>query len=304
MSQVSNDIVLIVANPKSGASSSLARVKALDEQLQNQGLKSIILTDLVEIERDSKRHHAEGNLRCVVSAGGDGTVALLANLLDPGIALQLMPMGTENLLAKHLGITNDVQAVCRAIRQNKTTHIDVGLANGRLFLVMASCGFDAEVVRQMHAVRKGHINRWSYAGPIIKGLRKYGFPKLKVRSPASGLHDSNGAAWLFAFNVPRYAANLKFCPQADPSDGLLDLCSFERPGIFFGLGYFLRLWLQTHQSMKGFQHVRFDKIEIPAPVDQNGKIIEDIPYQVDGDPGGVLPLVLETVPNRLKLVVP
>lgn len=314
--------LLIAANPKSGAGPSGKRVAELQGALTAAGYESHIEHSLERLCQQAVLLDARGHLRAVVSAGGDGTAEALANLLPAHIPLLLFPLGTENLLAKHLGITGAVQQACEILRGDARLNLDVGRANGKFFLVMLSCGFDAEVVRQMHAIRTGHINRWSYARPIVRSLARYRFPQLtwamqpteqlqgtvdppvKVTSNklASEFHH-NSAAWLFVFNVPRYAASLDFCPQADPTDGLLDLCTFARSGVVSGLSYLARLWFGSHQRMQDFNHQRCSRLEIPAPIDHNGRQLE-IPYQIDGDPGGVLPLTIDVLPARLTLLVP
>jgi diacylglycerol kinase (ATP) len=311
--------VLIAANPKSGAGPGGQRVSALREALIASGFECQVEQSLSQLRQRALASDALGQLRAVVSAGGDGTAEALANLLPAHIPLLLFPMGTENLLARYLGISGDVRQCCEILRAGRERTLDVGSANGKYFLVMLSCGFDAEVVRHMHATRTGHINRWSYARPIYASLRGYRFPLLAwTPQPAAGgegepprfSHCDTGAkerergvAWLFVFNVPRYAAALDFCPQADPTDGLLDICTFERPGIFPAIGYLARLWLGSHQTARGFSHSRCSRLEIPAPIGDNGEAIQ-IPFQIDGDPGGTLPLSIETLPARLRLLVP
>lgn len=295
MSRSSDAHVIIAANPKSGRSSSRSKVEELCRAIVELGFPCDVEYSLDAVQSRSLSLHAAGQLKAVVAAGGDGTADALANLLPAGIPILLFPLGTENLLAKHFGISGEIQQACHTLRAGKQVAVDVGSANGKLFLVMASCGFDAEVVRQMHAVRTGHINRWSYAGPILRSLRKYVFPRLSIA--LEGERSDRSAAWIFVFNVPRYAASLDFCPQADPHDGLLDVCTFEKSGVAFGMGYLFRLFLRSHQSMSGFAHRRAGKIVIESPG-------EDIPFQIDGDPGGVLPLTIEVLPERLTLLVP
>ncbi len=299
----SEEHLLIAANPKSGAASSRNQVTDLKEALVAQGYCCEIITSLEQVRQQSVRLHHGGNLRAVISAGGDGTADALANLLPPDIPLLIFPLGTENLLAKHLGLTGDVRDACETIQAGRRLALDVGKANGQLFLVMLSCGFDAEVVRSMHSMRTGHINRWSYTRPILSSLGRYSFPQLPfaVDDETPG---AEAAAWLFVFNVPRYAAQLDFCPQADPTDGALDLCTFAKSGIGWGVGYLSRLWFGSHQSMRGFQHRRCRKLTIAAPTDRLGNPLHDIPYQIDGDPGGVLPLEIEVLPHRLTLLTP
>lgn len=309
--------VLIAANPKSGPGSSRQKVNELNESLCSHGFESCILTSLEQLRSDALQLHANQQLRAIVSAGGDGTVAALANLLPAEIPLLVFPLGTENLLAKHLGLNNSVVDSTQIIIDQQTQSLDVGQANGKLFLVMLSCGFDAEVVRQMHATRSGHINRWSYARPITSSLAKYPFPQLRAQfdsatsspsgkplatTPPQNSNDDT-AAWLFAFNVPRYAAGLNFCPQADPTDGMLDVCTFQRSGIAHGIGYLARLWMGSHQRMRGFRHRTCKTLHLDAPLDRQGNAL-DIPFQIDGDPGGTLPLDLELLPSRLNLLVP
>ncbi len=255
-----------------------------------------VCESLDEIQERATHLNASGELRCVVAAGGDGTAAAVANRIAADVPVLIFPLGTENLLAKHHGIVADVPQARNRVRQMQCTNMDVGLANGRLFLVMASCGFDAAVVNQMHSIRTGHINRFSYTRPILHALRHYHFPNLFADFPESTI-DRMGSAWLFIFNVPRYAAELSFCPQADPSDGQLDICGFRKPGIWHGLRYLFHLWRSKHQGLVDFDHRRARSIIVTC----DGPVA--VPYQLDGDPGGTLPLNISTLPDRLRLVV-
>ncbi|MEZ6136831.1 MAG: diacylglycerol kinase family protein [Pirellulaceae bacterium] len=301
MSIVAPRHVLIAANPKSGSGVSRGLVAQLNDSFSNHGLNSRIVTSLDELQASALQLHDARQLRAVVSAGGDGTVAALANLLPADIPILIFPLGTENLLAKHLGLSTDIGPATELALHGRVQSLDVGSANGKLFLVMLSCGFDAEVVRRMHAVRRGHINRWSYARPILSSLRSYGFPQLSPVLETTTGATSDSAAWLFVFNVPRYAAGLNFCPQADPLDGELDACTFRKSGIMHGIGYLGRLWFGTHQSLRGFAHRRCTGLHVPVPLDRRGNPLE-IPYQIDGDPGGLLPLNVRVLPKRLSLL--
>ncbi|MEO8270243.1 MAG: hypothetical protein ABI557_11020, partial [Aureliella sp.] len=140
------------------------------------------------------------------------------------------------------------------------------------------------------------------AGPILATMRGYEFPQLEISTIQQSTLTSN-AAWLFVFNVPRYAAGLAFCPQADPTDGLMDVCTFRRSGLLHGLSYLTRLWLGSHQRMRGFSHSLCQRMEVAAPVNRLGKPMV-VPFQIDGDPGGELPLLVELLPKRLTLLVP
>jgi diacylglycerol kinase (ATP) len=293
--------ILIAANPKSGAVSRQQTIAGLRQALMADGYAVDVCESLDAVQKLANQLHGDRKLRAVVSAGGDGTAAALANRIAADVPLLVFPLGTENLLAKHLGLTSDIASVRDRIRGGKSLALDVGLANGKVFLVMASCGFDAAVVECMHASRKGHINRWSYAKPILNAMRNYHFPLLEIATDGNtepiGSPGLTSAAWLFAFNLPRYAANLQFCPQANPLDGLLDVCTFKNPGILKAFAYLANLWCMRHQQHADFSHTLCNHLTV--------KCSSSVPvhYQLDGDPGGVLPLELGVLPGRLKLIV-
>ncbi len=228
------------------------------KQLREAGCVVEICGSLEAVAHLSASLHASNQLRAVVAAGGDGTAAAVANLLPPDVPMAVFPLGTENLLARQLKLSADPIIAAKTILAGQTLWIDAGLANDRLFLVMLGCGFDAEVVAQMHRIRRGHINRWSYAKPIWQAIRNYSYPAIEVElldcPGAEGGELANASrfstAWLFAFNLPRYAADLSFCTQAQPSDGLLDLCAFKRGGLLRGLYYLGWLWFGMHHRLK------------------------------------------------------
>lgn len=302
----SADFVVISRNPTSGSSDKSRLVDELAKKLTDAGLTVVMLTDIEQVVSsvgtldNSDDIHANQNsqpqskLRAVVAAGGDGTISLLANRLPTGTPLTILPLGTENLLAKHLGITADPEQVANTIIRGHSTKLDAGRANGQLFLVMASCGFDAEVVHRLHANRTGHIRHWSYALPVIRTIRKYQYPAIRI-SVDDGKAEVK-SRWAFVFNVPRYAMNLPIASDADPTDGLLDLCTFRGGSLFRGLYYFFTVLIGQHRRWTTSQRHSFKQIRLESD--------EPVPFQLDGDPGGELPLVIEVLPSFLRLLVP
>ena len=242
--------VVVSINPNSGSKDQRSIVDSLAENLTDQGFKVHMLTDIEEVKTTvtEASESDSGGLRAVVAAGGDGTISLLANSLPPQTPFAILPLGTENLLAKHFGLTADPEAIAEMIAHGRTMRFDSGRANGKLFLVMASCGFDAEVVHRVHSKRKGHIRHWSYVKPTFRAIRKYRYPKLRIRTSESAKPII--AKWAFIFNVPRYAMNLPIVWDADPSDGQLDLCTFRGGNLLRGLFYLAAICLRQHRGRK------------------------------------------------------
>lgn len=288
---------MVSMNPKSGASDSRSVVDQLVAELEASGLDVRLLSDIEEV-KTTVAGLAGGGLRAVVAAGGDGTISLLANCLPDQTPLAILPLGTENLLAKYLGLTADPKLIAQTIVDGKTVRLDAGRANGKLFLVMASCGFDADVVQRLHSKRDGHINHWSYAKPIINAIQKYRYPKIRFRfgDDLERGRDAVSGAWAFIFNVPRYAMNLPISKDANPVDGQLDYCTFKGGNLFRGLFYLGAVLLRQHRGWKHSKIGRFKKVLIESD--------GEVPYQLDGDPGGMLPVEIEVVPQFLRVLVP
>lgn len=286
--------VVISFNPNSGARDRRKLVDQLYEQLAERGMDVEIPRSPNELIEIATRYTQRGELRTVVAAGGDGTISMLVNQLPAHCPISILPLGTENLLAKYLGISADTEKLAQLIVDGQTVLLDVGRANGTCFMVMASCGFDADVVRRLHARRSGHIRHWSYAGPIMNSIGQYRFPKIKITlddDPQPAIESK----WAFVFNAPRYAMNLPIVEDANTMDGKLDLCTFRGGNFFRGLFYLAGISLRRHRGWKDcrFQRVRRLKLESD----------EQVPYQLDGDPGGFLPLEIEVVPAYLRIVV-
>jgi len=112
----------------------------------------------------------------VIIGGGDGTVATAAGmLLGSGKALGLLPLGTMNLLARDLGMPNDLRAAVAVLARGKRRLIDVGEVNGHVFLNNSVIGLYPSLVRARE--RQRGVPGWrkwpAMASAVIKALRYY-----------------------------------------------------------------------------------------------------------------------------------
>jgi YegS/Rv2252/BmrU family lipid kinase len=287
-------VVVVSVNPRSGSGRGGEAVNVLVRRLQAAGLQVFQSMDVDEVVREAAKWNAAGELRAVVAAGGDGTVGLLANRLPPDTPLAILPLGTENLLAKYLEIEPGGQATADCLLAKQQVALDVGQANGRIFLIMASIGFDAEVVHRMHRTRTGNIKRSSYFRPIWEAISQYRYPQLRILVDGEPMQPA--PTWAFVFNVPRYALNLQIVPEAKADDGLLDLRTFRRGNLFHGLKYLSSVVLRLHRWLQDAAYRQARKIEIDSD--------EPVPIQLDGDPAGNTPVTIEVIPQRLRVFAP
>ncbi|MDR0871497.1 MAG: hypothetical protein LBN39_11970 [Planctomycetaceae bacterium] len=312
------DCVIISVNPKAGKRSPLRRAEELQYLLREKGLNVQLLTDLNEVAEKANALQRKQQLRALVGCGGDGTAATLVNLTDPGTPITLLAAGTANLLAKHFRLARTPGGLADMILNSKTLALDAGKVsfekNGeqqeRIFLVMAGCGFDAAVVSGVHAYREqrhqaghkrgAHISYFSYIKPIFKALTNYRFAKMSIerynaeKNVWECLDDS--ARWAFVFNINRYGWGLPLAPFAKENDGLLDAVLMRGGSVFHGCLYTAAAQcFGMHRFLPGVKLRQAARFRLTAE--------RPLPFQLDGDPGGTLPVEIEVLPNRLTLLV-
>ncbi len=301
--RTSSDHVWILANPKAGARASVETIDRLATLLESRRFRVRRFGKPDELARALES--LDSSIRSLVMAGGDGTANLVAQMAPPTVPLIPLPLGTENLLARYLGYDRSPEQIAAAIEAGRVERFDVGECNGRLFLLMVGCGFDAEVVRRVHGSRRGHIRRLYYAGPILRSILTYPFPTLRVSY--RDISDSQQPVrvwegkWAFIVNLPRYARGLTFAPRASGQDGRLDLCLFRSGSLLRSLYYLRRVVRGDHDRLPDCTVVQTDEIHVE--VAEAGSAAE-VPWQYDGDPGGVLPIDVRVLPQHVSLIVP
>jgi len=297
------DEVWIVASPKSGTGAGRHEIDALVTRLNGSGHHCRLTQNIGELAARIADPGRSNDGLVIVAAGGDGTIGLVAQNAPPEIPLVPMPMGTENLLARHGGYSSLAVDVEATLRAGKRFKMDAGLANGKMFLVMVTAGMDAEVVRGMHLTRRGHINRWSYTRPILRAIARYRYPLITSTEQNNSQSDSQtetpdevSACWMMAFNLPCYAGGLNVEPDAIGDDGLLDLISLRKGFLWSGLNYLVRIQLGRHLRHPDVIRRKIRRARWTSPT--------RVPYQIDGDYAGRLPVEIEVLPERITLLRP
>jgi len=286
--------VLIVGNPYSGAQHNRRRVEALSRALLEQGLEPEVVWRPAERAARLRHLRGEEGWRCVVAAGGDGTVADIINE-RPTAPVAVLPLGTENVFARALGFPEDARRLARLIAAGHSRSIDLGRVGNRLFGFMLGAGFDADVVHRLGRWRKsGHslkrVNYGSYIGPICDTMREYSYGGIVLE--ADGLRVPGTHA--FILNVALYAMGLSFAPDAKPDDGRLDWVVFERPGLRNALNYLWAVFRRRHLRRRDVRWGTALRVRITSQ--------QAVPLQADGDAIGWTPVEVEVAPAALRVI--
>lgn len=213
----------------------------------------------------------------VLASGGDGTIAACAGgVAGSGIPLGLLPSGTANLLAHNLGLPLDIHSALTVALTGAERQLDVGVANGQPFMVMAGIGIDAEMLADTSEELKSRTGPLAYwitgirhlwDRPTRVGLRADGRPLL--RRWASGV---------IVGNVGTLQANLRLLPDAVPDDGLLDVAVLSAWGLIGWLALAADILLLRRKS------VRLTRLSVRDLIVDAGRAR---PWEIDGDVIGV-----------------
>lgn len=288
--------VAIQRNPTSGAGKRTQPIHDLIRQLRVLGIRPRLFSSRADFDTAVNDPVRRPQLIAAVAAGGDGTVLDLVNR-HPELPLCVLPLGTENLLAKHLKIPRDGRAVADMIARGHRRRLDLGRLNGRHFLVMVSAGFDAAVVHQVHAGRKGgHVRHTSYIGPILNSLWGFRPQTQTLRVTIDEETVVHEGQVVVVANLESYALNLGVVPNADGADGVLDARVFSIRSVPSLLRMVWSIWRGTHEHSPEVVRLTGRRFRIESDI--------PVPLQADGDPAGMTPAEITIDPLAVEFIVP
>ena len=174
----------------------------------------------------------------VIAAGGDGTVAKVAfRLIDTGIPLSIVPLGTANNLARTLGFIASPEEIMARLEGGKKRAFDVGVARGpwgkRYFFEAGGAGLLADYVRAAKHEDKKFKNGSKEQEMIrhVSLLRRllHDYPAQQCRIDIDGKDISDYYILWEAMNIRSVGPALYLAPRAATKDGELDfVCARER----------------------------------------------------------------------------
>ncbi|MBQ9073756.1 MAG: diacylglycerol kinase family lipid kinase [Muribaculaceae bacterium] len=213
--------LLLIINPISGTDNKEKIEPLVRKYLEPLGYK--ILVDYTCAHGDATRlaHWAVDNgYFGVIAAGGDGTVNETAiALCDTDTALAIIPCGSGNGLARHLGIPIGITDSIKIISEGHILACDYGSVNRRPFFCTFGVGFDAAVSETFAKQRRR--GKFSYLKSAISEYVNY---TPQVYTISANCHILTEKAFLIACcNASQYGNNAYIAPEASITDGLLDI---------------------------------------------------------------------------------
>ncbi len=288
--------VRLIVNPHSGHRPGDAELTAAAAWLEGRGW----VVDRVKTERpghacELAREAAAQAYDAVLVCGGDGSINEVVNgIAGTDTALGLIPTGTVNIWARETGIPINVLAAARTLDEGVRRRVDLGLANGRYFLMLLSVGVDSTAVAAVTPVMKRRWGRFAYFVAGLSDLFRHGGRRMIITADNERFSGTTLVA--IAGNSRLYGGVLLPTYRARIDDGLLDLCLYGGQRWHDVARHGAVTLLRRHDRAADvvYRQVKRIRIETESPV----------AVQTDGEAAGMTPVQIEVVPAALTVIVP
>ena len=285
----------VIVNPAAGGGRAVKALPEIRAELDRLGA-----SDRVSETRDADHARAEaaavaaGGAEMVGALGGDGLIGTIAgDLCGTEVPLAILPGGRGNDLARVLGIPTEPAEAARVAVTGAERQIDVGEANGKTFVGIASVGVDSDA------------NRIANESKLVKGNLVYMYAALRALAQwrdatfeviVDDRHHTFTGCNVLVANSKAYGGGMYALPHAELDDGLLEVLvttQKAKPGL---VGLTVRSFNGAHVDDPALKFLRGREVEVRA----------DRPFDVyaDGDPIAELPVKIGVAERVLRVMVP
>jgi diacylglycerol kinase family enzyme len=302
--------MLVIVNPYASTVSDRLKnlvVYALQGRYEVDAIDTQAKAHATELCREA----ADEGYDVVVAFGGDGTVNEAANgLAGSDTPLTALPGGSTNVFCRSLGIPNDVvdatEHMLGMADRFEPSHVDLGVANDRVFTFAAGVGLDASVVERVdrRPALKARLGEWFFTGTALSTFgQKYLVRPPRVRVEAGG-RTIDGVTVIVQNSDPyTYFAThpIRVCIGAGNRNGTLSAAVLKRATPFEVPTIIARIFAGGPDSVSKHNQVEpLEALKELRIVSRDGR---PFPLQLDGDHiGDITELDLSVRPLALAVV--
>lgn len=294
--------IVIVLNPAAGRGQGARRRAELESLLHRAVEASVsqVTWRIVETHApgDACALAAEAaaqGAEIVAAAGGDGTLSEVVNgLAGTRAKLGLIPLGTGNDFARHLGLTKSLEHAVQTLVSGTPRPVDLGRTQGRWFINVAGCGFDAVVAQRVNRGFRTLRGTVAYIAAVYQSLLSFRPAALHLTLDGATLETR--AMLCTVANASSYGGGMRIAPDAQIDDGLFDLCLLGDTGRWEFLRAFPRVFKGTHVTHPKVTMLRARHILVESD--------PPLPVLIDGEVLGTTPVEFTLTPRALEVLAP
>jgi diacylglycerol kinase (ATP) len=287
--------IIFIINPIAGIKSKKLLEKKIDKFFSGKNYELIKLysaypSHALELAKWSVKEKPS----LIVAAGGDGTINEIAcSLINTGIPLGVIPLGSGNGFARHFNLPFKIKKALKLLITGTSLSVDVGYLNGRPFFCTSGIGFDAEI--GYYYRNYNHRGFISYA---LSFARVFSWYKSKdYLLEIDGQKYNFNAFFITIANISQFGYNFYVAPQASTLDGAFDVVVVKRFPKWKASFVALRSIFGTIDGSQYVWHQLAENVKILSP--EGEKILH-----IDGEAGiqtGVLEYNIKNA--ELKVIV-
>lgn len=299
--------IAVILNPKAGRGQGTRLREQLKRLLSEEALRAetgssgrSFTWEIIETvssgsgTRQAAQAVADG-AEVVAAAGGDGTLGEVLNgIVGTGAMLGLLPLGTGNDCARYLGIGTDLERAVQTLLYGKPRRADLGYGQGRWFVNVAGCGFDAVVAERVNRGNRFLRGTAAYIAAVIQTLFTY--RAAEMRLTLDGESRELQAMMCSIANTTSYGGGMLIAPDAEIDDGVFDICILLKAGRLEFLRAFPRVFRGTHVTHPKVRMLRAKHILIESK--------PALPILIDGDVFGTTPVEFTLHPGKIEIMAP
>lgn len=233
-----------------------------------------------DAEPDAAIRALRSDVDLVILGGGDGTMNAAAEaLVETGLPLAILPLGTANDLARSLALPLDPLAAAQFIPTAKPQPVDLGWVNGHYFFNVASIGFSAELAGELTSEAKKRWGVLGYAVAAVRVLRKV--RPFGVTIEYDGKVERVVTIQVSVGNGRHYGGGMTVEEAAAVDDGNLDFYSLEINHWWRLLALLPALRRGTQGKAADVRAFKTEEIRLstrkPRPINTDGELTTHTP---------------------------
>ena len=287
--------VCFIINPKSGTGDWKGVEKSISTYLDKSFTATILHTERPEHATELAREAAK-NHDVIVAVGGDGMMNETAiGMMNTNALLGIIPTGSGNALARHLGIPLSHKGAIECINKINHQTIDTATVNGQAFFAIAGIGFDAEVAAKFAQSPKRGFS--TYFKLSLTNFFTYKPAEYDIIVDGKTYREK--AFLISVANSSQYGNNAYIAPTASVQNGLLNVCILKPFFLLKGVWLAYRLFTKSIHTSSSLKTLQGKNIEI-RNIQKN-----DLSLHYDGETGETANSMKFAIqPNTLKVILP
>jgi YegS/Rv2252/BmrU family lipid kinase len=286
----------LIANPGAGKlEESPKQLELAARYLQGHGIEvNVALAKPKEEATPLAKQAVKDGYDMVIAMGGDGTLeAVLRGMVGRKTPMGIIPTGTQNNIAKSLGIPTDMEEACALIASKHVRKLDVGqvkVKNGKklFFFELTAIGLVAALYPKANKLVDGQLSKLKDVALTL--IHQEPDPEVFLTLDDESKIKVN-TMLVVVSNAPMFGANFLVAPDASLKDGFLDVSVYPGFSKTELLAYYTQIRAEGFSANEKVQRYRASKLEIKTnpkmDVMADGVMLGKGKVEIKSKPGAV-----------------